>query len=316
MLRNPMTITRAFPSILLVALAACSAPDVVSMPENPATDLFWAVRINAKPVTVAVGESYQLIARSYQADGKEAVNLPKPVFRSVDSTRVDVDSTGLVTGRKETAGINIIASLTVNGVTKTDMTPVAVTAVRYAVKSFKMESAFGGAVPSVVPVGGAIPISVVMKDSLDAPIPGNAISVAAVDNRIVSGSPYSIFGNALGKTKVVATATSYGKMYTDTIEVGTIYSTQTTVYFCLGCLSPSAVVLGVGGSVTWNNNSYLKTPANIKFDKPDKVTGGDVPIINYMEQVTRSFPNVGVYNYTNTLSGAKGTIYVREQPTY
>ncbi len=316
MLRKPMTITRAIPALLLFGMAACSAGDVVSLPPKEATDLFWAVRNNAKPLTVAVGESYQLTAKSFNASGAVITDLPKPVFRSVDSTRVHVDSNGLVTGRIATDGIDVIASLTINGVTRADTTPVAVTAQRHAIKSFKLQTAGGDAIPSVVAIGSYIWISVDITDSSDAPVFGTAVTVFPLDSRIAIGSVSLISGKALGKTKVVAQATSYGRVFADTVEVGVIYATSATVYFGPGALYSDAVVLGVGGSITWNNNSYLQTPANIKFEEPDKVTGGDVPLINYMETATRTFPTVGIYKYTNTLSGAKGTIYVREQPTY
>jgi hypothetical protein len=170
--------------------------------------------------------------------------------------------------------------------------------------------------PSLAAINANIGMTPKMVDSADLRVSGLGIVVYPIDGRLAVASTTVFRGSAIGKVKVVAMTTSYGRMFTDTVEIGIIYATATPIYFGLGIVSPAATVIGVGGTITWNNNSYLQTPTNITFDEPDKVPLGNIPVINYLQTASRTFPTAGTYNYTNTLNGARGMIVVREQPQY
>jgi plastocyanin len=307
-----------------LSTGACASDKVDDIVRPDLDTLFWSLNVNAKAVTVAVGEQQQLIATPQTINGTALTGFPKPVWTSSDPTRVTVDSTGLLTGVAETQGISVIATLTAQGITYVDTVPVAVTTQRAVVSRLEF-SVFG---PQSIALGGygATTFMVSAVDAEGNEIPGVAIATSLVENGIATlyayGGPAQIQASGLGQVHVVATTTSYGTTVVDTAVFPIYYTTNGNVQISSNGLPgsvaqfyPTSLVIGVGGSVTWNN--YNSTPVHITFTSGgDQVDGGDVGDIEPNGAVTRTFPTVGTYSYKDTIAGQTGTVFVRNQPTY
>jgi plastocyanin len=171
----------------------------------------------------------------------------------------------------------------------------------------------------------AVTLFTTALDENDQPIPGVAVSVVTLDpNKLTLfafGGPPAAQPNALGKARVVASTTSYGITKTDTLEFTIQYGMagNVTAYNMLPTapitFSPSAVLIGVGGTVRWFNSG--NGPVGITFNNGiDHIVGGNIPSIGVFQSDTRQFTAAGTYTYTETGSGSTGTVIVREQPTF
>lgn len=308
----------------VLSTGACATDKVDDIVRPDLDTLFWSLNVNAKAVTVAVGEQQQLTATPQTVNGVALTGLPRPVWTSSDPTRVTIDSTGLLTGVAETQGTNVIATMTAQGVTYVDTVPVAVTTQRAVVDHLEFD-VFG---PQSISLGGygVTTFMVVAIDGEGNEIPGVAIATSLVENGIATlyayGGPAQIQANGLGQVHVIATTTSYGATVVDTAVFPIFYTTNGNVQISSNGLPgsvqqfyPTSVVIAVGGSVTWNN--YGSTPVNITFTSGgDQVVGGDVGEVDPNGAVTRTFPTVGTYPYKDSIGGQTGSVVVRNQPTY
>jgi len=316
------------PRALVIALAvvgtmACQSDNIQSVTPSTSPKMFWGLRNDTRAVTVAIGGQQQLSVVPVAVDGTPIAGLPAPTFTSGDATKVTVSDDGVVTGVAETPGVTIKMSLQAQGVTYTDSTVVAVTPGSATLKAVTITLPPGGA---ILGLGDpATPLFATAIDVNDQPIPGAAVSVVSLDpDKILLysfGGPPMAQANVLGKTRIVASTTTYGVTKADTVEFTVQYGTSaqiTITMFTPGAppnMYPNAVLVGVGGTVNWFNSTG--TTFNIHFDDPaGNIVGGDISALGMFGFASRQFPIAGTYKFTETGSGVTGTVIVREQPTF
>lgn len=311
---------------LTAGLTACKSDNLNDITRPDLAALFWTLDVNAQAVTVAVGGQQQLTAIPRTVDGTAITDLPTPTWASTDTTKVKVDQNGLVHGVGETGGATVTATLTGQGITYVDSVTVAVTAQPAAIAGLELSPGPGNRTLGIGDFPAFLMVSAVDAD--DNPIPGVAISLTLATPGIATlyafgGGAGQLQANALGQTRVVASTTSYGTTFTDTVVFSNLYGVNGTVSFSANglpgapvLLQPTTVVIGVGGSVTWSN--YGAPAFNVTFTSGgDQVVGGDIPDIGPTDPPQRrTFPAAGTYNYKDTHSGLTGSVVVREQPTY
>lgn len=313
--------------MLPIAMVACMGDKIATVTTPNIATLYWSLHNNIRAVTVAVGGHQQLSLTPQTVSGAPIANAPTPAFLSGDSTKVTVDAHGLVTGVAETQGVPVIASLTLDQITYVDTTIVAVTPTSAVLQSVQLAIPPGGA---ILGVGGPPAVlDAVALDDHGAPIPGVAISITTSDSNKVMlfsyGGPTMVQPVLLGQVLIIATTTSYGITKADTVQFTVQYGTQGQVVAqsnspCPGCpnratLSPDAIAIGVGGTVTFSN--YTSAPMDIAFDNNiANVVGGNIPNIDVFDQQSRQFIAAGTYKYHSTLLNVTGAIIVHDQPTY
>jgi hypothetical protein len=214
-----------------------------------------------------------------------------------------------------------VASLTADDITYVDTTIVAVTPHSTVIKGLTLDlpngTTLGLGDPAVSLVANAV-------DEHDMAIPGIAISIVSLDpNKIMLyawGGPPSAQASALGKARIVVSTTSYGTTFVDTVQFTVQYGMAGNVGIQLGyptnipTFYPGALVIGVGGTASFFNGT--STPFSLTFlNGLENIVGSVTDLGPYGTQVVQ-FLAVGTYNYKDPVSGATGSIVVREQPTF
>ncbi len=163
----------------------------------------------------------------------------------------------------------------------------------------------------VVAVGSIKYLTVAATDSSDLPLSGLSVKYTLTNPavlRVLSGP--SLYGVVYGKTKIIASTTSYGVTRSDTVEYAVKYATTASVYLSTpypgsSPLYPIKVYIGVGGTVTWWN--YSTGSGAITFDNGGaNIPDGNIASIGYSMTGSRTFPIAGVYQYKD----AYGTVAV------
>jgi hypothetical protein len=290
------------------AMTACSGDSPVALKETPG-DMLWTLQADVPAVTLAVGGTQQLSATIRRIDGSVASDAPAVKYVSANPLKVQVTSSGLVTGLATTsAPVTIAQSVTRDGVTLVDTTIVSVTATAHPLKTFSVQT-----VSTRIPQNGTLSIPLTATDSNDAPVTGLAVKYTSLNPGILNPVSGLIYAYTIGSTKFTAFTASYGVTRVDTVDLTVIYPMLTSV-ICYNKattgrdFSTTTAVVGVGGTINFNN--ITGSPLSITFSDPTAVVGGN--IVGVGSGITqRTFNTAGTYTFTNQSSGATGTISVR-----
>jgi hypothetical protein len=279
----------------LSILAACRADGVVN-PTNPNVQQYWALQLDRSAITLALAADYDtlhLTAMPVTPSGAPIEGLPAPTFRSTNVNTVTVDAAGQITALDLTAGTQVIASLTADGITHADTALVAVTAEAATVTSFSIQpvppdsarlalrgtllQTFHALTPIVMDVGGV-------------PLSGNPVRYQSLDRRTALVDSYggTVQGLRLGYVDLVAATTVYGQTFTDTLSFRIGYPGYVKVKvhgpfyafvpYQTGSLIPDSVVIGTGGVVEWENTGMLEgTLMDMVFEPAAAATLDSVP---------------------------------------
>lgn len=280
--RRRLSSRRRIPALVLsvlvsAALAACGS-DTTGPAPVPADQLFWAIHLNARAITLALTQPYdtvQLTATPVTPTGTPLPDAGVVSYQALDST-VAVNPTGLVTAHYVTGLTHVVASLTVHGVTHVDTTFFAVTPTRaFALDSLSIQPQSGGLDSAKVAFScsfGAcirsIPVFVTdsagtqqCSGSCSFPVDFTSSNseVATLDH---TGS---IQTNDIGHTTFRAAALVYGVYRQDSLAFTVGYQTFLNTYISLGAsgiplIAPTGI-LGTGGRMIYNNN--LSQPVEI-----------------------------------------------------
>lgn len=311
---------KMMPLVVLQAMAGCNPEKLVSLRHPDPTLIFWSLTTDIQAATLAVGGQQQLVATPRYSSGDPIPNTPVATFRSSDPTRVSVDEAGILTAHAVTTGLNVIASMTVDGVTNADTTRVIVTAASTQVATIELVTTPTTA-GTVIGLGFDQTITFIARDAAGATISGLAVAFESLDPTVAAFFPTRIVPRSLGTARFVATTTSYGVTAADTVVFTIVHPTRATVNITNTAtapvfFNPRSAIVGVGAVVTWNNTTVSTKPeaGDVTFDSGvENVQGGHIPAIaRGAPAVSRTFLVAGTYNYTNTLNGATGTIIVRE----
>lgn len=113
------------------ALLGCSGDTTGTTAPLPPAQTYWSLQLNYHAINLAVAPPYntvQLSATPLNAIGAPLVGIDGVVRYSDPDSNVTVSASGLLTARYTTGLTQIVASLTVHGVTLTDTAFVRVTA--------------------------------------------------------------------------------------------------------------------------------------------------------------------------------------------
>jgi hypothetical protein len=309
---------------LLVAAAGCADDKVPTVVPPPLATLAWALRNDVKAATIVVGGTQQISAAPVYVDGSAATGLPAPTYVSLDPRKATVDANGLVTGVSPTSGVQIVAALTVQGITYRDTSLVAVTTTSMPLTQFTLETQ-GGDDPTVWNRRTIFLQATALSGT--TPIPGVAVAFSTLDPNQVSiynygGGMLSVdAGYALGPARIVATATVYGVTRTDTLVITSLLPTSAKVYWQpdYGTTPPYTMyfssqynfpILAVGASVTFENDNDADT-LFLKFDNSTQVD----TILSYAT-VVKTIPAAGTFPFKDLKTGIKSVIIAKPQPTF
>lgn len=279
--------------------------------------MFWALQNSAEAATMQVGATLQLVSTPQYASGDAIPGLPTPTFTSLDPTRVTVNDAGLITAVATTNNpVPVVATLTSGGITNTDTTMVAVTDTRVALKTLSLQVLFGGTVSGdtlYTPISSFVLLSPFATDSSDAPVFGLALKYQVLDKVIANLFDTFLSTTAIGVTKIIVSTNSYGVALADTLILkvgnpmsGSFNICPTCSQLSLPTLTPSVIVIGAGGTVSWNG-----AETDVTFTTGvDDIPGGAVLHVPAGGQASITFPTTGTYKFTVQVTGDSGSVVV------
>lgn len=304
--------------IAVVTMMALSALACGSDAAGPTIrkDVMWDVSVFPQAISLPVSESLPLIVKPVDYDGQVIDTDVAITYESRDTSRVMVDSSGVITAKRNTAGGGIQIKVTIRAglVTKILYVMVGVTETPVDVDSIAIRSAVGD---PIIAVGSFGALRVQTFDSHGAEVFNVYNLIESVSQNGRYGA-CTLLGTSLlctspGKTIVRATVFVNGKLLSDTIE----YRTRYREYADLS-VSRSATgglntlfVSQYTGSVYLSPNAQVdfinkqSTPMDVVFDHPDNVkgtlagaVGGDILELQPGKRVARWFPTTGDHFFT------------------
>lgn len=288
---------------LVVALAgvACSGDSPIALKSVPG-DMLWALHATISATTVAVGGTQQLGAAAYLADGTVASNTPPVTYVSTNPTKVQVSSSGLVTGLGVTSTPSVVvASIVTPLITLVDTILVAVTATAHPLKTFSLHAG-----TTQVAQSSSISIPLIVTDSNDVGVSGLAVKYKSLNPNIFYIQGSSLVGATTGTAALIASTTSYGVARADTVNVTVTYPMVVYVY-CYNKantgrdFSSATTIIGVGGTVNFYN--FLGSPITITFDDTTGITGGNIVDLANSSLAARVFTAAGTYTFHSQTGG-------------
>lgn len=324
-----------------IAAIACGG-DNGAAPVSDLVRSFWAVRLNAHAINLALTAPYdtvQLTATPVTVDGTPLSGVGQIQYSAGDSS-LTVSASGLVTAHYTTNSTFLIATLTVGNLTLADTAVVQVTATApsSSLATFSIHPVAPDSAKAAVNVPKTATVTVFGNG--DVPFPPVVAYFTSSDPTIatIDRTTGAITGTRIGDVTILATTYAYGVARSDSItfHVGAplqaiiqvkshtpIGTDSTILYF-----SPASIVVGVGAEVDWGNS--LPQPIDVTFDHPENVaaqgffgvfppTGsGNIdawafpPGGSFLDVYrARGFHVAGTYAYHSTLTGASGTIIVQ-----
>jgi hypothetical protein len=288
--------------------AACSGDSPIALKTTPG-DMLWSLRATIGAATVAIGGTQQLGAKAYLADGTLASNTPPVTYVSTNPTKVQVSSSGLVTGLAVTsAPAVVVASMATPSITLVDTILVAVTATAHPLKTFTLHSG-----PTSFAQAGSLPIPLTATDSNDAAVSGLAVKYTSLNPAIFYVNGSSLIGATTGTAALIASTTSYGVAHADTLNI-TVTNPMVAYIYCYNKantgrdFSSATTIIGVGGTVNFYN--FLGSPITITFDDPTNITGGNIVNLATSTLAVRVFTAAGTYNFHNQTGGTATVVVI------
>lgn len=303
--------------IPLVAMA-CTGDNPQTAPQTSPDKLFWATQLNHRAITMAEGETLQLQVKAYNPLGVELPALANSVvYTTSDTARLYVSSTGLLTARDAGTGILIVARVydPEFDITLSDTARVNIAAVGNTVSSFSIQ-------PDSTKLAGDESESLVPKiygnGGLADPITGVQIRYTSSNTVVmdVNALTGEMSAKTLGTAKIAATATIFGDVVTDTVEMIVTHAIWARVIwsnltfnnpFTPMYLQPEHITVRKGATIRFQSSTPTQTAVN--FSGPGAVTGGDIPAFASAFH-ERQFPVVGDYTFTLPGINMSGTIKV------
>ena len=280
--------TLFFLSSVVSGAIGCSTDTAITLSPPPATQAYWALRLNQRAVNMALTEPFdtlQLTAIPLSAAGTPLTGAGPVTFRGSDST-VTVSPSGLITAHYVTPLTRVIASLQVHGVTLVDTALVQVTRIAplHPLASFSMQPASGDSAKWTID-SSTITWSVTAKDIDSTTICSNSVGCPLLvayttsDPSIaVNADPINQPGvfvlESVGHVILSAQTWAYGVARRDsvnfTVGLGIGYTTSITSTTLVGggvgvaFSAKPRLILAVGSIVTFLNKTA--NPVDVVFD--------------------------------------------------
>lgn len=300
-------------AVCLLSFGACNGTDTpVAVFQTPPADMLWSLHATIPATTVAVGGTQQLGATASLLDGTPASSTPTVTYVSANPTKVQVTSSGLVTGLGvTTAPVPVVESVVTPSLTLVDTTLVSVTATAHPLKVFSIHPQPGDSNRVTLQNSRQVPLTA--TDSSNAAVTGLAVRYTSLSPNIFYVSGTSIVASAIGTGKLVASTVAYGVSRTDTMDYSVVNPMSVYLYCYTntpaGCIFYTAVtVVGVGGTVNFYN--YSQGPMSLTFDDTTTITGGNIVNAGLSTSVPRVFTAVGTYKVRDSNNGNSALIVV------
>ncbi|MBX6331937.1 MAG: hypothetical protein IRY91_08820 [Gemmatimonadaceae bacterium] len=278
---------------LLVSLAAAGCADDTLSPPAPTHDgaLFWSLTLDHRRInlsTVAPYDTITLTATPRDAAGNPIAGLPAPTFRSTDLGHVQVTPDGVVRAIAAGSAIQVVASLTADGLTHADTATIKVTTLaappRLASLSIQpppgdsAKWAMGGS-----PIFGLTKnLTVVARDTNGTPISGLITDFRSSDPTIGTVTPLgAVTGVRPGRFTIYATTTAYGVTKSDSLPFTIGWPVFYQFFVCNPVTQPTCeplptnITIARGGIVLWIDATLGAdgnlAPLDLVFDDPTHV---------------------------------------------
>lgn len=341
----------AFGVLAAMLLAACGTDRLTQPPASDPATLYAQLTLDQRAITlstVAPYDTLRITATPRNSLGAPLAGTPSVTYRSLNLQLLQVSPDGMLQAIGQGEGVQVVATLTLDGVTHTDTAIVNITteSAPPRVATFRLD------VPpdsTTLPMSAGLadlvgyflygvtsyrPLSMVIADSAGQPIPGVAVSYRSSDSTIATVDAYGLLHGNLrpGKVAIVASATVYGVTRADSVvfSIGLPLTQAITITPATGAgalqFGPQRAVLATGGYVVWLNLSPRQ--ADVVFDDSVKVLedsvacwcgGGNIEAFgdstgefSFANIRTRHFTTPGTYNYRSRLTGATGAIIVTD----
>ena len=306
---------------VVLAVAATVAACYMDEPANPVDKTVYSVVLGPDNVNVAVGATQPLAVTAFNGRGTVLAGAA-PKFRSADTTKVQVSSTGVVTGVANGTTL-VIASVTNAGVTKADTVTVRVS----SAGATALGSLSLGTAPVTLAGNCTRFVAPTITDASGAPItPGSSgitnpyyvsrnTTVASTSNNATNAT---LTGVGVGTTYLVGTLTSGGVTKTDSVRVDVAASGTKAVKIADAGPNPAAVTLPAGCLVSFKNAA--SKPVDITFvSSAPTTTGGTAPAlpskisalavgatqaVRFAYAVANGAPVTGTITYRDSVAGA------------
>ena len=300
-----LVVRRHITVVVLVVLTGCSGLEPVTG-YKPVTDpeqLYMALTLNYRVANLSTAAPYntiQLTATPRNAMGEPMSGLPRPTFRSSDTTSVRVTANGLVEARLQATGVEVIAEVVAEGnirradtalfnVTTNPSPPeLASLSIRPLPPDstiwpiWPFPSAFYGTILLITYTGMPFEFPSLSPRALDRAgnlIPGLAIEYESLDPEVVPVDPrtgdidISLLSRP-GQARVVARTTAYGISKADTVLFTLTFPIIHGVEIEAvpdgpPAFTPSEVTIRPNGMVFWT--SLSGGPVDVIFDAPANV---------------------------------------------
>lgn len=304
----------------------CSSGDVAA--PKPAQDpslLYWALTLDHHAVNLSTAAPYdtlQLVATPRTATGEGLLDTGTVVYSTSDLSTVRVSPDGLVQAIAPGAGVMVIASLTLAGLTHADTAMVNVTSnpnppvlASLSIHPVPPDSAKRAAAL----FGNGYPWQVLTTDTSGNPIPDLAVNCTSSDATVASVPASCGFIQSWRPGHVILTAstTAYGITKADTLAF-TVGLVDAAIAFLQPDKPLGTITIAKGGTVQWLNE--LGQPADITFDDTTNVAAdpscqcgsGNIPPFD--DARSRLFPVPGTYTYQSSAIHGGGTVVVANDP--
>lgn len=317
---------------ILVPLIAGSCADNSLEPPPPAntSGAYWSLTLDHRSITLSTVAPYDtatLVATPRDAAGNAMAGLPAATYRSTDLAHVQVTPDGHVRAIEAGNALQVIASLTANGVTHTDTATLKVTSVAtpptldsLSIHPLPPDSAkwplrgilFGPTSPT---------LNTRLLDTTHTPLSGLPVDYRTSDPTVATVNSAGVV-QALrpGQFTIYASATVYGVTRADTLPFTIGWPIYQNVWVCQdGPQCPgfsTTATVAVGGTIFWfdlvpNADGTDLLPIDIVFDEPANVAvdpvycncgAGDIATFGSFTDFFRSrtFPVAGTYTYHST----------------
>lgn len=303
-------------------------------------------------INMATAAPYDTLQLPVAAIMKDGTPVPGTIVYATKDTAIQVSPTGHVTALHPTAGAIVHASLTYNGLTRSDSTVIAVhdgAPTLVSALAFSLAPGDSAKLPYLnANIGpGTKVLTLNRLDADGQSVPGIVTALTVSDTTYASvtqaGNLVTVTAKGPGRITVYAATSAYGTVVRDSfslvigwpiavlegIYARTLTGTQTKV---LGFF-PDTIRVGVGGTVCWQNSDTTYA-IDVTFDDSLQVAaatgrcallgqrypgGGNIPPWKnsptdlIKSYAGRSFPHPGRYPFHSTINGTGGVIIVCDE---
>jgi len=315
--RSPIRAAAVAGALHLVA--GCHGDPITAVAHLDPSTLPGAVVVAPRGITLAVADTQRLSLATFTAAGSVLSRPDLVRFTSADSTRVRVDTAGLLTALAVTTQpLRVIGAVTHRGVTIADTVYVVVTATATPVVAMTLQP-----VPPDSAKGAQLS-SKVLRGTFTKAAGGTVntpyvyLSVQSRTLAQLTPLTQAFTPRRVGPLWVYGSASVYGVQFTDSVRIDVSDPIAQTVYMAPATGTTASVAstgvvlyLALNGTASFFNGTS-QAGIGVTLSDPTAFTGGDIPSIGASASVTRKAIKAGRYTWTLSSTPAlSGTIVVR-----